>query len=149
MKLVARLLDLPGGLRTRTYCAEDGGRVDRAMTDTLLVFVSETCPRFNDDIEDLLRRAESGTHVPERNAQPDYSSEATAVRVMPPGDEPAGVTIAHEYIEEFATDTGTPQRFTFAQLRFAMAHWTEFVRRLRADGEEAWLDRPFESDLPR
>src|SRR5687767_4605257 len=149
MKLVAHVFPLNGGFLSSSMFAEDGeGRVDAGMTNTLLQLVEEACPHCNEQIEDLLRGVEAGTYVPNDPEHPDFGYNAVQLWVLPRGDGPDGAIVAHDYIPEYSSDEGTPQRFNFAQLRFSMAHWTEFQRRLRADGREAWLGRLFEAELP-
>lgn len=149
-KLIADISKRPdGGLRSRFYCQDIDGQLDRAVSHTLLLLIAESAPPSDAGLKALVAEAEAGRYIPKDPSLPDWSVNDKNVWLVEPMVDPGHLCISNENTEEYSTEEGgQPQQFTYEQFRAALKHWREFQKLIAREGKEKLVGQRFEAVFP-
>jgi hypothetical protein len=62
--------------------------------------------------------------------------------------QPGHICISNENTNEYSTEGGQPQQFTYEQFRAALKHWREFREMMEREGKENLVGRRYEAVFP-
>lgn len=148
-KLIADIFRTPaGGLRSRFYCQDEAGQLDRTVSHTLLMLISESLPPSDSGLEALVVQAEAGRYVPDDPSLPDWGVNDKNLWLVPPMAKPNHICIANENTEEYSSEDGQPPQFTYQQFHTALKHWREFREVMACEGKEKLVGRRYEAVFP-
>lgn len=146
-RIISEIFKRPDGwLSLMFYCVDEGGQVDRAITDTLLELIEQSYPH-EDELERLVALAESGGYASPNLTLPDWGANDINIWLVPPMAKPDHVCISNENAGDFAVDGGEPQQFTYEEFRLALKHWREFKDLIAREGKENLIGRRMEVPL--
>lgn len=146
-RIIGEIFKRPNGwLSTMFYCIGESGEVDRAITDTLLELIEQSCPH-EDELEKLVELAETGCYVSPDPTLPDWGANDINIWLVPPMAKPGCVCISNENAGDFAADGGEPQQFAYSEFRLALKHWREFKELIVKEGKEKLVGQQYEVQL--
>lgn len=149
-KLIADIAKKPdGGVRSRFYCLGADGQLDRSVSHTLLLLISEALPPSDVGLEALVAEAEASRYIPRDPSLPDWGVNDKNVWLVPPMAQSDHICVSNENTDEYSTeDGGQPQQFTYEQFRVALKHWREFRELVAREGKGKLVGRRYETVFP-
>jgi len=149
MRIITEVFKMPSGsIIPLLYAVKEDGQVDRAVTDTLCIFISHLFPPADREFENLLVQVSAGEYVPPNPLLADFGVNDVNAWLVAPYAKDGCLSISNENISDFSIDDGQPQQFSIKDFYATSECWKNLQKNIREKGAENILGEKFETLIP-